>query len=94
MEEVVVVKSKKQIIAELQEQVVKLTKEVESAKSSSKYTSDQNIRLSAEIEQMHSLFDTLEGCVGRKSNHEDSWARVDLSLAIRFSSWLAYRAVK
>lgn len=87
-------KSKKVIIAELQEQVKKLETEEKNKQASvdSYYKTQQELR--AEIEQMHCLFDTLEGCAGRKSNHEDSWSRTDFSLATRFSSWLAFKLTK
>lgn len=47
--------------------------------------------LQAEIEQVHALLDVLPGAAGRKTEHEESYYRKDITAMTRLASYLAHR---
>ena len=78
-------------IVDLKAQIEKLTKELDSAKSSKTTFYDKAVRLEAEIEQVNLLLDVLPGAAPRKSEDEDRWRQKDFTLMTRLASYLAAR---
>jgi len=42
-----------------------------------------------EIEQVHQVLDAVPNSIARKSDHEESWQRVERSIVTRMAAWLS-----
>lgn len=73
------------LLKKAQEDIAKLTKELESANSSKKYSNDRVNNLTKEVEEMHAFFDALPGSISRKA--EDGYSQ--RSAMTRMAAWLA-----
>lgn len=73
------------LLKKAQEDIAKLTKELESAKSSQKYSSDRAADLNKEVEELHAFFDVLPNSIPRK----DPEQYVQRSAMTRMAAWLA-----
>ena len=74
----------------LSEQVKQLTKQIESEKSSSKFRYETIAKLEAEIEDVHSLLDSLPNAPKRvRERKENEYYEHKFSIIARLASWLA-----
>lgn len=73
------------LLKKAQEDIAKLTKELESAKSSQKYSSDRANDLNKEVEELHAFFDVLPNSIARK----DPEQYATRSAMTRMAAWLA-----
>lgn len=73
------------LLKKAQEDIAKLTKDLESAKSSQKYSSDRANELTKEVEEMHAFFDALPNSISRKDDNGYS----QRSAMTRMAAWLA-----
>lgn len=78
----------------LNEQVKQLTKQIESEKSSNKFRYETIAKLEAEIEDVHSLLDSLPNAPKRiRERKENEYYDYKFSIIARLASWLASRGV-
>lgn len=74
----------------LSEQVKQLTKQIESEKSSAKFRYETISKLEAEIEDVHSLLDSLPNAPKRiRERKENEYYEHKFSIIARLASWLA-----
>ncbi len=74
----------------LSEQVKQLTKQIESEKSSAKFRYETIAKLEAEIEDVHSLLDSLPNAPKRvRERKENEYYEHKFSIIARLASWLA-----
>lgn len=73
------------LLKKAQEDIAKLTKELESAKSNQKYSSDRAADLNKEVEELHAFFDVLPNAIARK----DPEQYTTRSAMTRMAAWLA-----
>lgn len=73
------------LLKKAQEDIAKLTKDLESSKSSQKYSSDRAQQLNTEIEEIHAFFDAIPGAISKKA--EDGYTQ--RSAMTRMAAWLA-----
>ena len=79
-------------IVELKDKVTKLETSLKSTETSLKYKEQALEQAKNELEAVHQFFDALPGVVPRKTEHEDSWQRKDISAITRLSVYLANRS--
>lgn len=87
------INDQKDQIASQSETIAKLKKEVEQQKAYYKSEKDDNAKLRADIEQVHQILDTVPHPISRKSDHEESWQRVERSMTTRLAAWLCSRTI-
>ena len=76
----------------LSEQVKQLTKQIESEKSSAKFRYETIAKLETEIEDVHSLLDSLPNAPKRvRERKENEYYDHKFSVIARLASWLASR---
>jgi chromosome segregation ATPase len=68
-----------------QEDIARLTKELEQTKSNYKYSSDRVAELNKEVEELHAFFDVLPNATPRK----DPEQYTTRSAMTRMAAWLA-----
>ena len=74
----------------LSEQVKQLTKQIESEKSSAKFRYETISKLETEIEDVHSLLDSLPNAPKRiRERKENEYYEHKFSIIARLASWLA-----
>ena len=74
----------------LSEQVKQLTKQIESEKSSAKFRYETIAKLETEIEDVHSLLDSLPNAPKRiRERKENEYYEHKFSIIARLASWLA-----
>ena len=74
----------------LNKQVEQLTKQLESEKSSAKFRYETIAKLEAEIEDVHSLLDSLPNAPKRvRERKENEYYEHKFSIIARLASWLA-----
>lgn len=73
------------LLKKAQEDIARLTKELESAKSSQKYNTDRANDLHKEVEELHAFFDVLPSSIPRK----DPEQYTQRSAMTRMAAWLA-----
>lgn len=73
------------LLKKAQEDIAKLTKELESSKASHKYHSDRATELNKEVEELHAFFDVLPNSIVRK----DPESYTTRSAMTRMAAWLA-----
>ena len=73
------------LLKKAQEDIARLTKELESSKNIAKYSSDRASDLNKEVEELHAFFDAIPGSISRKA--EDG--HTQRSAMTRMSVWLA-----
>lgn len=79
----------------LNEQVKQLTKQIESEKSSNKFRYETIAKLEAEIEDAHSLLDSLPNAPKRiRERKENEYYDYKFSIIARLASWLASRGAE
>ena len=74
----------KAVQAEIEKLKEKLTRE----EANSKSYREQRDEMKNEVEQIHSLLDVI-GTTPRKTDHENSWERVDIKAMTRLTAYLA-----
>lgn len=85
------ISTKDSLIESLKEQLTKAQKETEQYKGYYIQSNKDNDKLKAEIEQVHQLLDTVPNSINRKSDHEESYNRVERNLTTRLAAWLCVR---
>ncbi len=79
-------------VEDLSEQVKQLTKQIENEKSCAKYLYETVNKLGAEIEDVHSLLDSLPNAPKRIRERKDGeWQDYKYTIITRLASWLASR---
>ena len=73
------------LLKKAQEDVAKLTKELESSKSSYTYQSARNSELTKEVDEIHAFFDALPASISRKDDNGYN----QRSAMTRMAAWLA-----
>lgn len=76
----------------LEEQVAKLTKELESKESSRKFYNDRCDKAEAELEQVHGILDDLDGVAGREYERPDTYGKTKRTAVARVMSALLWQA--
>jgi len=67
----------------------KANKEIEQAKSLQNIYMKQADEAKAEVETLHVVFDSLPGCIGRKTQGENSWDQKSIPAIARLCAFLA-----
>lgn len=79
------------LMKQFQLQVVKLEADLKKETQMKELHYKAKLDAEAEIEQVHALLDVLPGAAGRKTEHEDSWSRKDITAMTRLASYLVVR---
>ena len=74
----------------LRAEVEELKKKLAQEENNYKYAREARDKADKQIEEMNALFDALD--IKAKTDHEESWARKDLSLVARFSIFLVSKS--
>lgn len=73
------------LLKKAQEDIARLTKDLDSSKSSQKYSQDRVSELQKEVEELHAFFDVLPNSIPRK----DPEQYITRSAMTRMAAWLA-----